>query len=59
MTTHLTPDERRGIGIAVLTAAAVAAATAGVNFLFAEGQRLLAERRERKAKAATTSAEAP
>jgi hypothetical protein len=43
------PEERRALALAVITAAATAAATAGVNWLFAEAQRVVQERRDRRA----------
>ena len=43
---RLTPEERRALGIATLTAACVAAATGLVTWGLEEGKRLLAERRK-------------
>ncbi len=50
----ITPDERRAFTLAVLTAAATTAVTAGVNWLFSEAQRLVQTRRD-EAKARATA----
>jgi hypothetical protein len=43
------PEARRAFALAVLTAAATAAVTAGVNWLFTEAQRLVQARRDKDA----------
>jgi hypothetical protein len=54
----LTPDERRALGLAVLTAAATTAVTASVHWLFSEAQRVVQARRDaRAARAAATDRE--
>lgn len=47
---RLTPEERRTLGIAALTAACVAAATGLVSWSFEEAKRALAKHRERQEK---------
>lgn len=46
MSPNLTPDERRALGIATLTAACVAAATGLVTWAMDEAKRLLEKHRE-------------
>jgi hypothetical protein len=55
MVSH-TPDERRTFALAVLTAIATTAATAGVNWLLSEAQRVMQARR---AESAARAAAAP
>ena len=47
-TSQLTPEERRTLGIATLTAACVAAATGLVTWGLEEGKRILADKRKPK-----------
>jgi hypothetical protein len=49
----LTPDERRTLRLAALTAAVTTAVTAGVNWFFSEAQRIVQARRERRAAGAS------
>jgi hypothetical protein len=51
------PEERRAFALAILTAAATAAATAGVNWVFAEAQRLVQARRDKGAASKAVSKE--
>ena len=51
----LTPDERRALGLAVLTAAATTAVTAGVQWLFSEAQRAVQARRDARPVGAAAS----